>query len=219
MRLSLNDRLVHIGVRLSGGKGKRRSRNARVDIEQTLIDAALAFPEDARLASLVFSWIKVHGSYVIVEKFRKLCARVAIEEHPEIRWSTALAAFAAEHCSHKWKKLVKKSKSPVYLFPQEVTKSAVTMKGSIPWLKKLNFIVPEGSLRIRESDVLTPEELIEANRQYRNRYLFGPSWRADIITAIQMGMKSPMEISKRLGCSYEPAYRVFQEYKLASRSA
>ena len=63
--------------------------------------------------------------------------------------------------------------------------------------------------------MLTTERLIQKNLQYRNRLLFGASWRADIITAIQMGMKTPYEISKKIGCSYEPAYRIFKEYALA----
>ena len=56
------------------------------------------------------------------------------------------------------------------------------------------------------------------NRQYRNRYLYGPSWRADIVTAIESGATSPAEIVRRLGCSYEPAHRVFREYALAAKA-
>ena len=77
------------------------------------------------------------------------------------------------------------------------------------------MLIAEGSLRIREDDVLPPAVLAKKNKQYRNRLLYGPSWRADIITAIENGAKNPTEISKSIGCSYEPAYRVFTEYSLA----
>jgi hypothetical protein len=216
MSSNLNRDLVRIGMRLSL-PGSAVAKNGNADIEDTLIRAIIRFPEDHRLASLVFSWIKVHGAYVIVEKLRKTAERrYPKKEFPEIRWVSAVAAFAADSCSHKWRKLAKRSSVPVYLFPQDVTESAVALKGNIPWLKKLNFVVPASALRIRDDDVLSPEKLIETNAQYRNRYLFGPSWRADIITAIQQGMKTPSEIAKGIGCSYEPAYRVFHEYMLVA---
>ena len=219
MSSNLNSDLVRIGMRLSL-PDSAVAKNGNADIEDTLIRAIIRFPEDHRLASLVFSWIKVHGAYVIVEKLRKTAERrYPKKDYPEIQWVSAVAAFAADSCSHKWRKLVKRSRKPVYLFPQDVTESAVALKGSVPWLKKLNFVVPASALRIRDDDVLSPEKLIETNTQYRNRYLFGPSWRADIITAIQQGMKTPAEIAKGIGCSYEPAYRVFHEYMLAAGTA
>ncbi len=211
--------LVRIGMRLSV-PDSGVAKNENVDIEDTLIRAIVRFPEDHRLASLVFSWIKVHGSYVIVEKLRKTVERrYPKKDYPGIQWVSAVAAFAADSCSHKWRKLAKRSRVPVYLFPQDVTESAVGLKGSIPWLKKQNFVVPSSSLRSRADDVLSPAKLIETNTQYKNRYLFGPSWRADIITAIQQGMKTPAEIAREIGCSYEPAYRVFHEYMLAVETA
>lgn len=216
MSTNLNRDLVRIGMRLSLRESSS-GKDIDADIEDTLLRAIVRFPKDHRLVSLVFSWIKVHGSYVIVEKLRKTAQRdYPRKEHPAIRWLSAVAAFAAESGGHKWRKLAKRSRTPVYLFPEDVTKSAIALKGSVPWLEKLNFLVPASALRIREDDVLSREKLIETNAQYRNRYLFGPSWRADIITAIQQGMKTPTEIAKRVGCSYEPAYRICHEYMLAT---
>ena len=105
---------------------------------------------------------------------------------------------------------------PVYLFDPEVSQSAIDRKGEIPWLKKVGFLVPKGSLRIREGDVMNPKELAQVNLQYKNRYLYGPSWRADIITAIESGLNSPAAIVARVGCSYEPAHRVLREWKVAT---
>lgn len=217
--MNLNRDLVRIGMRLSLRESPR-GRNAPADIEETLLRAIVRFPDDHRLVSLVFSWIKVHGKYVIVQKLRKTAREhFPKNEFPAIVWLSAVAAFAAETCSLKWRKLARRSRTPVYLFPEDVTESAIALKGSVPWLEKLNFRVPASALRIREDDVLSQEELIAANAQYRNRYLYGPSWRADIITAIQQGMKTPTEIAKGIGCSYEPAYRVFHEYMLATGAA
>ncbi|MBI4565989.1 MAG: hypothetical protein HY716_14985 [Planctomycetes bacterium] len=87
------------------------------------------------------------------------------------------------------------------------------------WLRKVNFCVPNGSLRIRDEDVLKPGELVRRNRQYRNRCLYGPSWRADIVTALECGLRSPAAIARAIGCSYEPAYRVYRQIALVKELA
>lgn len=189
------------------------------DIEATLLDAVEAFPTDLRLAALVLTWVKVHGEHVIVEKLGKLAIQRRTENPGAMPWLSAVAAWAVECGSHKWGKLVRKAHPPRYLPPREVTESAIARKGREEWAARWGYRVPKDALRIRERDVLTPAELIARNPQYRNRYLFGPSWRADIVTAIQSGVTSPAAISRVVGCSYEPARRVATEYLLAASQA
>ncbi len=182
------------------------------DIENTLLDVTEVFPDDTRLASVFLSWIKVHGKYVIVEKLAKFAARRAKNTGGNNPWLSLTAAWAVK-CGHrKWKKLIKKMPETVYLYPKAVSEGAIQLKGAIPWLEPLGFRIPQNAIRIREDDVAPPEKLVRHNLQYKNRYLFGASWRADIITAIQRGIQSPSEISRVVGCSYEPAYRVSREY-------
>ena len=214
MNLTLNDKLSFIGIRVNTNQKLKKSEH--IDIEKTIIESVLEFNKDLRLASLIFTWIKVHGNYVITEKLQKLFYKLSSPEMVSIYWFSALAVFAHEHCNYKWKKLITKPKSEVFLFNEEITRSAVKLKGENTLLKKYNFILPENTLRIREMDVLSIKELLKNNLQYKNRYLYGPSWRADIITAIEKGAKNPTEISKLTGCSYEPAHRVFREYSLAT---
>ncbi len=212
MTSTLNDRLGAIGFRIAGASGP--ASDEEVDLERTLLEATREVPRDARLASLLFSWVQVHGEFVIVEKLHKLARQQERAEPGSTTWLVALAAFAREQGDHRWKKLLKRPESPVYLFPKEVTDSAVQMNGSVDWLAKVNFIVPAPSLRIREEDVLTPLELIQRNRQYRNRCLYGPSWRADIASAMERGLQRPSAIARAVGCSYEPAYRVSRQLRL-----
>ena len=147
-----------------------------------------------------------------MEKLRKL---VAVAPPEAVRWVPALAALAVEAGSTKWRKLLRRSDKPVKLFPEALTRSAVSRSGAIPWLEHWNIIVPEGVLHLRESDMLSHAELIANNRQYRNRYLYGPSLRADIITAIELGAATPSSVMRLVGCSYKPAHRIFTEYHLA----
>ncbi len=206
--------LACIGMRFSG-ESLQSACERTVDIENTLLDVMEIFPDDTRLASVFLSWIKVHGNYVIVEKLAKFAAKRAEntgDEWSGAPWLSLTAAWAVECGFHKWKKLIKEMPETVYLYPKAASEGAIQLKGAIPWLEPLGFRIPQNSLRIREDDVAPPEKLVQHNLQYRNRYLFGASWRADIITAIQTGVTSPMEIVRAVGCSYEPAYRVSHEY-------
>ena len=210
------DSLATIGFRVGNGQVLVPPEQFAVDIEKTLLDVILEIPSDRRLASVLFTWVKVHGNYVIVEKLRKLAGTAPWGGHAEMAWLTAVARWAAECGGSKWRKLITPTNEPVFLFDREVTESAIARKGAVPWLDEIGFRVPEGSLRIRESDVMSPEELAGVNVQYRNRYRYGPSWRADIITAIESGLDTPAAIARRVGCSYEPAHRVFREWKVAT---
>lgn len=214
--LPLNtDDLVCIGMRFDT-ESLQAASERNTDIETVLLDIVEVFPEDSRLVSVFLSWIKVHGNYVIVEKLAKLATQRMKDARSDLPWLSMTAAWAVECGYHKWRKLIKKVPTPTYLYPKMMSEGAIKMKGIIPWLEPLGFRIPQNSIRIREEDVMHPEKLIRYNLQYKNRYLYGPSWRADIITAIQRGVTSPAEISRVVGCSYEPAYRVCHEYIIAT---
>ena len=209
--------LMAIGFRLAS-TNVNLLEQGNVDMESILLNIIGTFTEDYRIASVLMAWIKVHGNHVIVEKLIKLRDRTSNETGHSFPWMTLVAAWAVECGYYKWRKLIKKENGSIYLYDPEVSESAILRKGLIPWLEPLGFRIPLNSLRIREADVLTPKELIQFNPQYRNRYIFGASWRADIITAIQNGITTPMEISRVVGCSYEPAYRINRDYILATQS-
>ena len=210
--------LVYIGMRFAGESLQSACKHD-VDIENTLLDVTEAFPGDTRLVSVFLSWIKIHGNYVIVEKLAKFAARRAESTLRDNPWLSLTAAWAVECGYHKWKKLIKKMPETVYLYPKTVSEGGIKLKGAIPWLEPLGFRIPQNAIRIREDDVVPPEKLVQHNLQYKNRYLFGASWRADIITAIQRGIQSPSEIARAVGCSYEPAYRVSREYEMIAHLA
>ena len=203
-----NRKLAWIGIRVAGEVHSD-------DIEKIFLDAVLECSKDYRLASLLFSWMKVHGNYVIVEKLRKLIKKTEMTEEQKL-WTSALAVYGKNNCSHKWKSMITIPEHNSYLFPEKMSKSAIKLKGAEEWLEEYRILLPKGSLRIREEDIMKPEQLIKMNHQYKNRYLFGPSWRADIITAIQDGCKTPTAIVNKIGCSYEPAHRIFHEYSMAA---
>lgn len=204
---TLDQKLIQIGFQISSNDLNVNLVNC--DLEYAIHQACLEVPNDSRLFSLICSWVSVHGDYIIIEKLMKL------QKKQNSQWLVAVAICASNMGFHQWKRLIKKQKNENALVDIELAKSSISIKGAEENFKKFGFLIPKNGIRIRSSDVLTTERLVQKNLQYRNRLLFGASWRADIITAIQMGMKTPYEISKKIGCSYEPAYRIFKEYALA----
>lgn len=204
---SLDQKLHYIGVQLV--LEKKQNLKSWIDIENTLHEACLEIPKDSRLFSLICSWVSVHGDYVIIEKLMKL------QKKNYSSWLIAVAICASNLGFHQWKRLIKKQPKETSLIDNELALSSIQLKGEEPHFRKYGFLIPKGSIRIRTSDTSTRERLVKKNSQYRNRFLFGASWRADIVTAIEKGIKTPYAISKTIGCSYEPAYRIFKEYGLA----
>lgn len=220
MTPSLNERLQRIGFRVVGPEGGEPPRGPLLphyDIERTLIDSArhIAREKDFRLAGLLLSWAKIHGQHVIVEKLKKFALPLEHSEMDAYLWIKALAAFADHEGIPRWKLLVSRSRAPRHLYPKEISEAGIARKGAVPWLKQWNLLLPADSLRIRDKDIMTPQELLRHNRQYRNRFIFGPCWRADIVTAIEEGAANPSDIMMRAGCSYEPAHRIFTELRMA----
>ena len=58
--------------------------------------------------------------------------------------------------------------------------------GEHPWFAGTCLRVPAGTLRDRESDVATPEELASLHPVYRERVVQGPSYRADMWAALAL---------------------------------
>ena len=214
--ISLNQKMRLIGLRIGFDEkvAPRNKLNALdYDLEETLIESIYEAQNDLRILRILVSWIKIHGGYVIVEKlFKRLKAWESIRGVNPIFELLIGIAVTSGHL--KWGKYGKATpKKPIYPGNETLLKSSISVKGEDENLSKLGIKVPRGYLNPRDSDVFTPNELLSVNHQYRNRYLFGPNWRADIITAIECGFENPSQISKKIGCSYEPAYRTYHEYQ------
>ncbi len=207
-KISLDQKLCYIGFQIVAPKigGTKQW----VDIENALYEATLEVTQDSRLFSLICSWVSVHGDYVIIEKLMKL------QKKKNSPWLVAVAICASNMGFHQWKRLIKKQKNTFALVDQDLALSSISMKGEESNFRSKGFLIPKESIRIRSSDAQSATSLIKSNLQYRNRLRYGASWRADIITAIEKGMKTPYTIAKVLGCSYEPAHRIFKEYALAT---
>ncbi|MCC6646558.1 MAG: hypothetical protein IT374_13420 [Polyangiaceae bacterium] len=72
--------------------------------------------------------------------------------------------------------------------------------------------VPSGTLRDRREDVLSPEVLVRRHAGYRNRVLMGPSFRADVWTALEHAPDlSIADIARKSSCSFATAWQAAQD--------
>lgn len=180
------------------------------DIEKTLVEACYQVDNDGRLLGLLITWMKVHGSHVIADKFFKEYED-AIEYLGESPWFSALCAYRYSLKDHRFKKGISKLKKPHSLGNRDQS-SLIKIKGAVPFLLEIGILVPSSALRIREQDVVSVEELVKLNHQYRNRYIFGANWRSEIITSIQNGAHTPGQIAALLGIARSRVSIVFKEY-------
>lgn len=72
--------------------------------------------------------------------------------------------------------------------------------------------VPKGTLRDRQDDVLSPEVLVRRHPGYRNRVPMGPSFRADVWTALERAPDmSVADIARKASCSFATAWQAAQD--------
>ncbi len=220
--LGLPEKLAAIGI-LAASSPLTKKDIDLTDIEDTLVEAAIEITKrDGSgfwLLSPVLSWIKEHGTSVIIEKLIKIAKARAKSAREDVSALSLFGSFA-DSCGHKrWHKLQvfapARKKQPRTLGHDDLAISLVHIRGEEPWAKGSGFLVPKGSTEINSKWILSRESLAKLNRQYRNRLIYGAQWRADIVTAIENGAKTPTEASRMSGASYEPCHRVMRELETA----
>jgi hypothetical protein len=208
---NLNTSLSKIGFRISANDLESTSE-IYFDIEDTIVKALYEAIDDGRLLSLIFSWQRKNGEYLITEKFFKIRDRYHKMLGPN-HLINAFCAYSIHLGLHKYKKGAVKLKKVQFL--QRVAPAAIKASGAVAWLKEINILCPNSHFVLKDESVMGPNELVKINLQFRNRLIYGANWRADIITAIQMGIENPSKIKELIGCSYEPANRIFKQYQMA----
>ncbi len=200
-----------IGMRVNFTRNKKLQKEAP-DIERTIIKLIYKIDDDGRLLGLLFSWLETHGKHLIADKFFKEY-NLAKKFLGESVWFSAICIYMSHKKDIRFKKGIKKLKNYHHLGNRDQN-NLIKLKGAVKIFEEIGILVPLSSFRIRVQDVFTQEELITCNQQYRNRYLFGANWRAEIITSIQRGAKNPNQVSKILGLARSRVCIVFKEYMM-----
>ena len=181
------------------------------DLELALLEVIYLADEDMHFFNLLIAWCEIHSDSIIYEKLEKHYSLYSKYRGKTIVYDIFMI-FCAEFGKRRIKSRCSRQKSKI-LFPNSTSTKAMLKKSPpIDVLKKYNIYLPENALRIRIDDIFSVKDLANRNQQYKNRYLFGACWRSDIIFCIEGGATSPSEIARVIGCSYEPANRIWNDY-------
>jgi len=203
----LTARMVGIGMNFAA------KAQSDADIESTLLHASILGVDDGdlRVLAVLTTWFGVHHTHVNADRLVRL-----VGAHPSQRvrayWS-AMATWLAK--DRRFARLSMTSSGlPVELLPTG-TEFQVKRRGEDERFTGSKLRVPKGTLRDRREDVLSPEVLVRRHAGYRNRVLMGPSFRADVWTALEHAPDlSVADVARKASCSFATAWQAAQDYRL-----
>jgi hypothetical protein len=194
--------MVGIGMNFAA----KRAKNP--NIEDTLLFASKEALEkdDLRVLSVLVTWLGIHASWINADRLTRL---VAGEQSPRVRafWSAVGHWLKADR---RYARLAGIYRGPrLDILEAARTEFQVERHGEDPRFKNSPLRVPANLLRDRETDVLSPAELVKRHIAYRYRVMMGPSYRADMWGALQADPSlSPAELARRAHGSFATAWHV-----------
>ena len=213
---ALTEALVSIGMRFSA----RKTRIAETNIEDALYFASLQGmdADDLRLLSVLTMWLEMHMEYVNVDRLTQL-----VTASPSKRVRAFWASVAQWHKTDSRLAALRSSapRNRVHLLR---TSSAFQLKrrGEDKRFAGTKLAVPDGTLRRRLSDVLSPQNLCQRHRGYYYYYrvLIGSSYRADMWAALDADPSlSAAQVARRAYGSYATGSRVKREHGVLMQNA
>ena len=215
------EKIEFLGLRIHGDFPSE-SLNSTLDLERVLFDLCLFLDthrEEGRLLGLLKSWFKVHGDKVIVLKLKKLREEYFKKTGEDVEWLRFFAYYNISLRRHNWKILtssLRKNKLPFYALANEkMAKQFIKRWGQEKFLPShSNLKIHKNSLREREEDVATVEELIKSNLQYQNRFKFGQNIKSDIYTFWPKGsFTSIKDFAEFIKYDYETVRKNLLDYR------
>lgn len=188
------------------------------DIEETLLLASEEgmLKDDLRVLSLLVHWFEIHQARVNADRLVRM-----VRDHSEGRVRAFWAAVGAWlHKDRRFSRISKLYHGPrIDLLPVG-TDFQVARSGEDDRFAGSCLRVPSGTLRHRKGDVLPPDLLVQEHAGYRNRVRMGPSWRADVWTALEAEPESTAaEAARRVNCAFATAWAAKQDFELFRRHA
>jgi hypothetical protein len=99
------------------------------------------------------------------------------------------------------------------------SKFQLKRRGEDPRFMGSGLVVPQGVLRDREADVLSPEQLAALHRVYFQRVQMGPSYRADLWALLENEPSLSAAKLARLGYgSFATAWQVKRDFETLHRA-
>lgn len=204
---ALTAQCVGIGMNFAGPAA------ADADIERTLVHAAVLGMDaaDLRVLAVLTTWLGVHHARVNADRLVRL-VRAPASARVRAYWAAVATWLKKDRRLARLTSVY--AGAPIELLPTG-TAFQIERRGEDERFIGTTLRVPRGSLRDRRADVLAPEALLRRHAGYRNRVLMGPSFRADVWTALEQAPdQSIAAIARTAACSFATAWQVVQDYRL-----
>jgi hypothetical protein len=182
------------------------------NIEDTVLAAAIEGMErdDLRILSVLTTWLGVHHARLNADRLIRL-----ISERQEQRASAYWAAVANWlHYDRRFSRLEAFAPESRVALLRVGSAFQVKRHGEDPRFVGSALIVPQGVLRDRKEDVLSPHDLAMRHRAYHRRVIMGPSYRADLWALLEAEPSlSASELARRGYGSFATAWQVKKDFE------
>jgi len=186
---------------------------ANANIENTLIFAAeLGIVEgDMRVLGLVVHWLDVHQAHIHVDRLVRI-----VRQQRNLRmlafWAAVGAWLGRDRRFSRLAELYDGERMPLLTAGNDFQ---VKRRGEDPRFACTCLCAPAGTLRKRDADILDPAAVVGVHHGYRNRVMMGPSWRADVWTALETNPSlSAAAAAREACCAFATAWQVKRDFEL-----
>lgn len=204
---ALTGQMVGIGMNFAA------EATPNVNIEDTLLFASEVgmLEGDLRVLGILVQWLETHQEHINADRLVRV-----VRGHTEARlrafWAAVGAWLGKDRRFARLEKLYEGE--PVQLLPVG-NDFQITRRGEDPRFAGTSLLVPAGTLRQRTADVLSTTALARTHAGYRNRVLMGPTWRADVWTALEANPDlSAAAAARRAYCAFATAWQVKRDFDL-----
>ncbi len=204
---SLTKDMVGVGMNFGG------TPNVWAPIEDTLVHAsALGMDDDdLRVLAVLTTWLGVHHARLNADR---LLRAVSQDNSERVRgyWS-AIGQWLSH--DRRFARLSKLHSGTRVDLLHVGTNFQVARNGEDERFAGTALRAPATTLRDRPADVLAPAVLARRHAGYRNRVLLGPTWRADVWTALERDPDlSAAEAARQARCGFATAWQAVADFRL-----
>lgn len=187
--------------------------NFDAPIEETLVYAsAVGMVEgDLRVLAVLTTWLGRHHEVMNADRLVR-CVKAHPSERVHAYWA-GIAAWLSK--DRRLARLTKLYRGVELDLLSVGTEFQLTRRGEDERFRGSPLRVPAGTLRERDSDIVSQQFMVRSHAGYRNRVLMGPTWRADVWTVLERYPDADVaEVARRAKCSFATAWQVAQDFRL-----
>jgi len=213
---NLDAALRSLGMRVGSTPASRQP----ADIELTLTSAVeQALPRDYRLLAVLVTWLEIHRARLNVPRLGRVAKGNAAGRPLVSAFWAAIGNWLGPQDT-RWLAMKRLYVGKTLdLDDAEITAMQLQRAGEDPRFAGTPLRVHAKLLRSRTADVDTSEQLAARHPLYRKRLELGANYRADVWYALERNQQAtPPQIARRVGCSYETARSVAEDFRLLQRS-